>query len=131
MCNSCVTRSFVPYDGRCAMHLKPDLGSDVCPTRQASPGFTPLICALLWQVYLNGEVLPVRSFQEYCELYLGDKLTGGPREYLKVNDRWEVCVAPTEGQFQQVRCMPYIIPLCSCSAPISPAEYMYIYMCTQ
>ena len=55
------------------------------------------------QVYLNGEVLPIKSFQEYCELYLGDKLTGGPREYLRVNERWEVCVAPTDGQFQQVR----------------------------
>ena len=54
------------------------------------------------QVSLNGQVLPIKSFQEYCELYLGDKLKGGPREYLRVNERWEVCVAPTDGQFQQV-----------------------------
>lgn len=59
------------------------------------------------QVYLNGTVLPIKSFQEYCELYLGDKLTGGPREYLKVSDRWEVCVAPTDGQFQQARAGPF------------------------
>ena len=51
---------------------------------------------------LNGTVLPIKSFQEYCDLYLGDKLKGGPREYLRVNERWEVCVAPTDGQFQQV-----------------------------
>ena len=58
----------------------------------------------MWsQVVLNGQALPIKSFQEYCELYLGDKLTGGPREYLRVNERWEVCVAPTDGQFQQVR----------------------------
>ncbi len=57
------------------------------------------------QVSLNGQVLPIKSFQEYCELYLGDKLKGGPREYLRVNERWEVCVAPTDGQFQQV-CVP-------------------------
>ena len=51
---------------------------------------------------LNGQALPIKSFQEYCELYLGDKLTGGPRECLRVNERWEICVAPTDGQFQQV-----------------------------
>lgn len=27
---------------------------------------------------------------------------GEQRVYAKVNDRWEVCIAPTDGQFQQV-----------------------------
>ena len=51
---------------------------------------------------LNGQALPIKSFQEYCELYLGDRVRGGPRECLRVNERWEVCVAPTDGQFQQI-----------------------------
>ena len=65
----------------------------------------------MWsQVVLNGQALPIKSFQEYCELYLGDKLKGGPREYLRVNERWEVCVAPTDGQFQQV-CPARVAPI--------------------
>jgi hypothetical protein len=54
------------------------------------------------QVYLNGKQLPVKTFQDYCEMYLGDKVTGPPRVYERVNERWEVCVSPTDGQFQQV-----------------------------
>ena len=55
------------------------------------------------QVYFNSAQLPVKTFQNYCDLYLGDALKGGEqRVYAKVNERWEVCVAPTDGQFQQV-----------------------------
>jgi DNA topoisomerase-2 len=39
-------------------------------------------------VYLNGEKLPVKAFQDYCELYLGPKDGGVPRVYERVNDRW-------------------------------------------
>lgn len=40
------------------------------------------------QVYLNGVRLPVKSFQDYCELYLGPKDAAGvPRVYERVNDR--------------------------------------------
>jgi hypothetical protein len=58
---------------------------------------------LLLQVYLNGSKLPVKSFTDYCDLYLGPKENGVPRVYEKVNDRWEVCISATDGQFQQVR----------------------------
>lgn len=34
--------------------------------------------------------------------YLGPKDTGLPRIYERFNDRWEVCVSITEGQFNQV-----------------------------
>lgn len=55
------------------------------------------------QVYLNGTRLKVKTFQEYCELYLGPKDQGGPpRVYERISDRWEVCIATTEGQFNQV-----------------------------
>jgi DNA topoisomerase-2 len=53
-------------------------------------------------VYLNGARLPVKSFSDYCELYLGPKDSGVPRIYERVNDRWEVCISATDGQFQQV-----------------------------
>ncbi len=53
------------------------------------------------QVYLNGSKLPIKSFQDYVGLYLKDKDT--PRVYEKVNDRWEICICASEGQFQQVK----------------------------
>ncbi|KAI7839009.1 hypothetical protein COHA_007248 [Chlorella ohadii] len=54
------------------------------------------------KVYLNGTRLKVKTFQEYVEMYLGPKESGVPRVYERVSDRWEVCVATTEGQFNQV-----------------------------
>lgn len=56
---------------------------------------------MLWQVYLNGERLPIKSFQDYVALYLKDKET--PRVYERISDRWEICICASEGQFQQVR----------------------------
>ena len=52
-------------------------------------------------VWLNDERIPVRSFAEYCKLYLPkDDI---PLVDCKVNDRWKVAVAASpEGQFQQV-----------------------------
>lgn len=55
------------------------------------------------QVYLNGTRLPIKSFADYCDMYLGPKDNGVPRIYERVNDRWEICVSATDGQFQQVR----------------------------
>jgi DNA topoisomerase-2 len=53
------------------------------------------------QVYLNGERLALKNFQDYCELYLKDKQL--PHAYEKANDRWEVCIAPNgEGYPLQV-----------------------------
>ena len=56
------------------------------------------------QVFYNGQRIKVKSFQEYVELYLGPKDAGGapPRVYERISDRWEVCIATTEGQFNQV-----------------------------
>ena len=56
------------------------------------------------QVHFNGTALPVKTFQAYCDLYLGDELKGGEaRVYSKVGERWEVCVAPSfDSRFQQV-----------------------------
>ncbi len=53
-------------------------------------------------MYLNGSRLPIKSFQEYVDLYLGPKDAGTARVYERFNDRWEVCVSMTDGQFQQV-----------------------------
>lgn len=65
------------------------------------------------KVYLNGEKLRIRSFKDYIDLYLSTEDTvtgesaaagksGPPRLYEKVNDRWEVAVSLSDGQFQQV-----------------------------
>lgn len=51
------------------------------------------------KVTLNGERLPVTSFKSYVELYLPE---GSKPVFEKVNDRWEVGVAITDGEFQQV-----------------------------
>ena len=68
----------------------------------------PLFCvseagkiAKIWQVLFNGERLPIKSFAEYVGMYLGDKSV--PRVHEKVNDRWEVIIAASQGQFQQVK----------------------------
>ena len=55
-------------------------------------------------MHLNGQRLPIKSFQEYVDQYLGPKENGVPRIYERFSDRWEVCISTTEGQFQQVRC---------------------------
>ncbi|KAI5070065.1 hypothetical protein GOP47_0014408 [Adiantum capillus-veneris] len=58
------------------------------------------------KVELNGLQLRIKSFQEYVGLYLDtvnkkreDPL---PWVYERANDRWEVCVSLSDGQFQQV-----------------------------
>lgn len=53
-------------------------------------------------VKYNGEVVPVKHFQQYVDLYVGSK-KDTPRVYEAANDRWEyaVCLSPTE-EFAQV-----------------------------
>jgi DNA topoisomerase II len=54
------------------------------------------------KVKYNGEIVPVKSFQQYVDLYIGNK-TDTPRVYEEANERWEyaVCLAPKE-EFTQV-----------------------------
>lgn len=62
------------------------------------------------KVELDGQKVPVKSFPEYVKLYIDSANKEGPNKegpelqslHLKVNDRWEVCVSLSEGQFQQV-----------------------------
>ncbi|KAI8571649.1 hypothetical protein RHMOL_Rhmol01G0136100 [Rhododendron molle] len=58
------------------------------------------------KVELNGQRVPVKSFLDYVNLYLQSASKGRPdplpRIAEKVNDRWEICVSLSEGQFQQV-----------------------------
>ena len=80
------------------------------------------------KVYLNGEKLPIKGFSDYVNLYLGNKdpsmrcyekvravqrvaaqrRSGAGRRLTRllrrqVNDRWELCVSVSDGQFQQAR----------------------------
>ena len=61
---------------------------------------------------LNGQRLPIKSFKDYVDLYVKDK--EAPRVHEKVNDRWEICICASEGQFQQVR------SFCFCHTETSP-----------
>ncbi|XP_062115411.1 DNA topoisomerase 2 [Humulus lupulus] len=57
------------------------------------------------KVELNGKRVPVKSFLDYVDLYLRSARKSDatiPRITEKVNDRWEVCVSLSDGQFQQV-----------------------------
>ncbi|XP_052171246.1 DNA topoisomerase 2 [Diospyros lotus] len=58
------------------------------------------------KVELNGQRVPVKSFVDYVNLYLQSSSKARPdplpRIAEKVNDRWEICVSLSEGQFQQV-----------------------------
>lgn len=61
------------------------------------------------KVYLNDERIPVRNFKQYTELYFNNMVENSEGELVKltpvyetVNDRWELCVALSDGQFQQV-----------------------------
>lgn len=51
------------------------------------------------KVYLNDELLGVRNFREYVELYLRG---GEDIVHSVINDRWEVAFAVSEDQFNQV-----------------------------
>ncbi|KAL1223306.1 DNA topoisomerase 2 [Cardamine amara subsp. amara] len=58
------------------------------------------------KVELNGKRIPVKSFTDYVDLYLSaankSRTDPLPRMVEKVNNRWEVCVSLSDGQFQQV-----------------------------
>ncbi|GLJ21974.1 hypothetical protein SUGI_0411630 [Cryptomeria japonica] len=57
------------------------------------------------KVELNGKCLPVKSFENYVDLYLSraeDSDSKRERHFIEVNDRWKVCVTASDGQFQQV-----------------------------
>lgn len=59
------------------------------------------------KVYLNGDLVPVKSFQEYTKLYLesGAEEEGAEKPaivYETVNERWEIAFSISEKGFQQV-----------------------------
>lgn len=58
-------------------------------------------------VFLNDEKINVKTFEQYCKLYL----TTDSRKYIyeKPNERWEVLVCPSrDGAFQQISFVNYI-----------------------
>ncbi|KAI9276359.1 DNA topoisomerase [Sporodiniella umbellata] len=59
-------------------------------------------------VHLNGTKIPVKGFKQYCELYT-KSMTFRPVEGKKLiihdgatNERWQVCFAVSDGQFNQI-----------------------------
>jgi DNA topoisomerase-2 len=60
------------------------------------------------KVFLDDERIKIKDFSGYCELYLQSmgKMTEtgeAPKSvHIKPNDRWEIIVAVSDGQFQQV-----------------------------
>jgi len=58
-------------------------------------------CNSAIKVKLNGKLIPMKSFENYVELYF--KGRDQPHVFKKFSDRWEVCVSLSEsGEFQQV-----------------------------
>jgi DNA topoisomerase-2 len=57
-------------------------------------------------VYLNGKKIQIKSFKEYTEMYLNNKLFNNQIEYPKLfenpHSRWELMVTMADSQFQQV-----------------------------
>eukprot|EP00894_Picocystis_sp_ML_P000600 jgi/Pico_ML_1/51117/g2201.t2 len=51
------------------------------------------------KVYLNGEQLKIKKFSDYVDFFLNSQDV--PKIHEKVNDRWEICVTVSDGQFQQ------------------------------
>ncbi len=50
-------------------------------------------------IYLNDELIPIKNFEDYIDMYLADS------EQMKLiyqNKRWEVIVSASEGTFKQV-----------------------------
>jgi len=58
------------------------------------------------KVFLNEERIKIKGFKDYVQLYLQPEREDMPKPTIvhqKVNDRWEVAFAPSDGQFQQVK----------------------------
>ena len=54
------------------------------------------------KVKYNGEIVPIKNFQQYVDLYIGDKATA-PRVYEDASPRWEYAVAISPNhEFMQV-----------------------------
>ena len=54
------------------------------------------------KVKYNGELVPVKNFQQYIDMYIGDK-NASPRVYEENGDRWEYAVALTPtNEFVQI-----------------------------
>eukprot|EP01114_Cavostelium_apophysatum_P017591 TRINITY_DN526_c0_g1_i1.p1 TRINITY_DN526_c0_g1~~TRINITY_DN526_c0_g1_i1.p1 ORF type:complete len:1536 (+),score=661.88 TRINITY_DN526_c0_g1_i1:185-4792(+) len=60
------------------------------------------------KISLNGERIIFKTFSKYCEHYISDIGRGVISE--KVNDRWEICVSLSNGEFQQVS---YVNSICT------------------
>ncbi|CAD6242835.1 unnamed protein product [Miscanthus lutarioriparius] len=55
------------------------------------------------KVELDGQRVPIKSFCDYVDLYMKSANCDRPDKMIyEKNDRWEVCVSQSEGQFQQV-----------------------------
>eukprot|EP01062_Namystynia_karyoxenos_P069394 TRINITY_DN648_c0_g1_i6.p1 TRINITY_DN648_c0_g1~~TRINITY_DN648_c0_g1_i6.p1 ORF type:complete len:1628 (+),score=757.61 TRINITY_DN648_c0_g1_i6:357-4886(+) len=54
------------------------------------------------KVYLNGRPLPVRDFEHYVDLFPGMGEDKKKDSYAAPNDRWQICVRPSNIDFQQV-----------------------------
>eukprot|EP00662_Eupelagonemidae_sp_cell21_P031455 gene31455-9343_t len=54
------------------------------------------------KVYLNGALLPVRDFEQYVNLFPGMGEEKKKDSFAVPNERWQICVRPSNIDFQQV-----------------------------
>ncbi|PWA88766.1 topoisomerase II [Artemisia annua] len=59
------------------------------------------------EVELDGTRLPIKTFEDYVKLYPGTS----KRIYEKVNEKWDICVCLSDGQFEQVSFLNYTATL--------------------
>ena len=62
------------------------------------------------KVFLNGEVVPVTSFKDYVACFQTSEGVLAPFVYERLNERWEIAVGASDGQFRQVS---YVNSICT------------------
>ncbi|GJN31199.1 hypothetical protein PR202_gb19564 [Eleusine coracana subsp. coracana] len=64
------------------------------------------------QVVFNGDPIPLKSFSHYAYQYIKsasrDRKEDLPWIFEKVNDKWDICVSLSDGQFQQLHHHPHL-----------------------
>jgi DNA topoisomerase II len=65
-------------------------------------------CTEELEIWLNDEIINIKSFEDYGSMYLGAK-KDNPRLYIKPNDRWDVIVAQSFSQkMEQISMVNFI-----------------------
>eukprot|EP00210_Caulerpa_lentillifera_P001755 g1685.t1 len=62
------------------------------------------------KVFFNGVEIPLRGFEDYVALFMGPEEYGLTRIHHKANERWELIIGLSEGEFRQ---MSFVNSICT------------------